>query len=82
MELIVVSPTQNNTYAIAWIEISTPAGSFVVQHGHMPMIIALKENTSLPFRLENGKQEVIVVPQGIAEITRSSVTIIINESML
>lgn len=82
MELVVVSPFETHTHDIAWIELTTLMGNFIVQHGHAPMVVSLKEQSFIVFRLESGKRETITIRQGIAEITRTKVTVLINEQRM
>lgn len=79
MLLQLVSPLRTQDYEIVWIELNTDAGNFVIQSGHAPMLLVLAPHSEIIFRLKNGKDEAIIVPQGIAEITRERATIIINE---
>ena len=79
MHLHIISPLRTLEYEIVWIELNTNAGNFVIQSGHAPMLLILAPNKEIVFRLKNGKDESIIVPQGIAEITREHATIIINE---
>lgn len=79
MHLHIVSPLRTVAYNIAWVELNTDAGNFVIQSGHAPMLLVLSPHKEIVFRLKNGKDESIIAPQGIAEVTRESVTLIINE---
>lgn len=79
MKLRITSPTRNRTESVSWIEINTTRGNFVIQDGHVPMIITLKPNSPVLFCLENEIQEAVSISTGIAHITRESVTLIISE---
>ncbi len=76
MELTIVTPESQRTIRIAWLEIETPAGNFVIQSGHAPMLVTLIPNHDIFVRLKNGKQENIFVRRGIVQITRRQTTII------
>ncbi len=78
MQLHIISPLRLNTHEIAWIELNTSAGNFVIQKGHAPTLLILKPNDEMVFRLKNGKQEVMDVGSGIAEITRDKVTVVLS----
>jgi len=79
MKLHIVSTIEEKTLDVAWFEINTPAGNFVVHRGHAPMIITLSENQPLTIRLRSGKEEVISVQSGVAEINRTESTVILGE---
>jgi F0F1-type ATP synthase epsilon subunit len=77
MKLTLLTPTHTIVYAIAWLEINTPQGNFVIQPGHAPMIITLSSNESMIFCLENGKQESITITDGIVHINRTEILILL-----
>ena len=79
MELKIISPESTQTYTIIWLELNTSTGNFVIQHGHAPMIVSLAPNKEVIFCLANGKQESLVPTGGIAEITRKSATLLLNQ---
>lgn len=81
MKLYVISPLSKKTVDIAWIELNTAAGNFVIQTGHAPTIMTLAANKEMTICLTNGKQETYVIRQGIAEITRENVTLILSENL-
>lgn len=68
MELSVISPTSKQEFSIAWIELETTVGNFVIQHGHAATVLLLTPNQSATICLNNGKQETIAIPGGIAYI--------------
>ncbi len=80
MKLEVVSPTEHTTYAVAWLELNTPVGNFVIQEGHVPMVVTVSPNKPIIFRLKSGKQKHIIPRHGIADIQRNSATLIITQS--
>lgn len=80
MDLHIISPQLTQTFSVAWLEINTPAGNFVIQRGHVPMILILSPDQAITFRLTNGKQDSIMIRQGLVEITRISATILMNET--
>lgn len=81
MQLHLISPRESSTHEVAWLELNTPTGNYVVQHGHAPMVLKLAQDQPLVFRLTSGKQETMNIRRGIAHITRTSVMILINESL-
>jgi F0F1-type ATP synthase epsilon subunit len=79
MELSIITPTYKKLYAIAWIELETTAGNFVIQPGHAPTILLLTPNNNALFCLSNGKQESVMIKEGgIAHIERNSATLLLN----
>ena len=81
MKLLIISPFSELTFDIAWLEINTGIGNFVVQQGHAPIILTLTPNKDITFCLTNGKQESFVIKQGIAEITRTSAMLLLSEDL-
>ena len=80
MNVILSSPSEYKTVEVVWLEINTPKGNFVIQKGHVPMIISLSENKPISYRLKSGKQESLMVRQGVASINRESVSIILSST--
>lgn len=80
MELKLISPTKTETFSIAWIEINTPAGNFVIQSGHAPTILTLEPHQPITFCLDSGKKNSITVLRGVIEITRETATIIASDN--
>jgi F0F1-type ATP synthase epsilon subunit len=73
-----VWPDKKVTAEIAWLELNTPTGNYVIQPGHAPMILALSPRKQLIYALKSGKEEVIMVERGIAEITRTNITLLLS----
>lgn len=80
MKLKIVSSNDYITHDVAWLELNTPKGNFVIQGGHVPMILTLSAKHPVIFRLKSGKQKTFYPEHGIAEITREQATIIVNET--
>lgn len=79
MKLHIVSALHTRVHDVAWVELNSDAGNFVIQSGHAPMLLVLSPNKEIVFRLKNGKEESLKVPQGIADISRTETTVIIQE---
>jgi F0F1-type ATP synthase epsilon subunit len=77
MKLDIVGPLQRETFSIAWLEVNSPAGNFVIQPGHAPMIITLNPNQDITFCLTNGKIQTHFITSGILEVNRKIATIIL-----
>ena len=79
MKFTLLSPTEKKQYAIAWIEVNTPIGNFVIQQNHAPTILMVKAHEPITFCLRNGKQETFLSSGGILEITRTSAVLLLND---
>ncbi len=81
MIFTIISPEKTEMHEIAWFEVYTLSGNMVIQPKHAPTILLLTPNKELLFCLKNGKQESILIPQGIVEVTRDQATLIINKPL-
>ena len=79
MELIIIGPTHKMTTKVAWLEVNTTVGNFVIQPEHAPTVLILEANKALTYCLTSGKQESRNLPGGIVEITPTSATIVVYE---
>jgi F0F1-type ATP synthase epsilon subunit len=80
MKLEISTPTRTAQFSIAWLELNTPSGNYIIQQGHAPTLLVLSEGQDINFRLDNGKQESLRVARGIAHIMRDQVVLVIQES--
>ena len=78
MELSIISPTKKEIIDIVWAECNTPLGNYVIQPGHAPTIFALSAHKPFIYCLKNGTEEVIMIKQAIAQITRTSIILLLN----
>ena len=79
MELTVTDRESSRSFSVAWIEINTPTGNYVVQPGHAPAFFIISPQQPLIFRLKTGKQTAINVRRGIIEVGRQRATLIVDE---
>lgn len=79
MDLAVISPTKKTIASIAWLEINTTVGNFVIQPEHAATVLILAENKPITYCLASGKQETTMIPAGIVEITPTAATIVVYE---
>jgi len=79
MELRVVTSQHIQKYIVTWIDLYTPEGNLVIQPNHAPIILILSPGKEVTFCLKNGKQESIMVSQGIIEVMRTYATLLINK---
>ena len=80
MKLSLITPFSKRVLEIAWLELNTPVGNFVILHGHAPTILTLSPQKKVTFCLSSGKQESFIVHRGIAEINRETATIIMDKT--
>jgi F0F1-type ATP synthase epsilon subunit len=78
MKLFMVSLDDKKSFDIAWLEVNTPTGNFVMQRGHAPMILILSPNKPLIYCLQNGQQESTTIQGGILHITREQATVVLT----
>ena len=76
MKLTITSATQEITHHVAWIEINTPTGNYVIQKGHVPTIMTLSANQLLAYRLQTGKEEAMLIQHGFITIDRESARVV------
>lgn len=69
IQLTIISPTEQEIHEIIWLEINSPAGNFVIQPGHAPMLITLTPQVPIMYCLQNGKVLSQVITGGILKIT-------------
>jgi F0F1-type ATP synthase epsilon subunit len=81
MKLVIMSPFTKKKFDVAWIELNTPVGNFIIQPGHAPTLLALSPHKEIVFCLSSGKQESYVIKQGIIDITRTGATLLLNEEL-
>lgn len=79
MDLTIVGYTGQKKYTIDWIELNTPTGNYVIQHGHAPTILQLNEQKEMVFSLASGNIETIKNGATLAHITREKVIILMNK---
>ena len=79
MKLIISTPYSLKELSIAWLEVNAPTGNYVIQEGHIPMILSLSPDQKLTFRLKSGREESITVRQGMITVNREETTAIITE---
>lgn len=78
MQLIIVTPEKKETVEVTWLELNTQTGNYIIQNGHAPMALALSPKQPFIYAHKNGKEEIVMVERGIAEITRSQVIILLS----
>jgi F0F1-type ATP synthase epsilon subunit len=78
MKLTIHTPQYKLIHDVAWLEINTPTGNYIIQKGHAPMITPLSSKKVVTYRLKTGKQESISILHGIVKIDRESATVVMT----
>ena len=81
MQLKIIGIDQSEQFNVAWVELQTKMGNFIIQPEHAPMIIELQPNSQIRFCLDNSKQKTFDILGGFAHVTRTDVTVLINNSL-
>ncbi len=81
MMFTIIGPTSKKILRVTWLEINTPVGNFVIQAGHAPTVLTLTGQQPITFCLKNGKQESLLIHEGVVEITRESATLFVNQEL-
>jgi F0F1-type ATP synthase epsilon subunit len=80
MKLLIVSQVSTQEYDIDWLEINTPCGSMIIQHGHAPLIATLVANKELSFYATiSGKKIIQLTRPGFLEVDKQGITALISE---
>ena len=78
MKLHIATPSEKHMLEIAWIELNTPEGNFIIQPEHVPMVVTQSPLSEISYRLRSGKEEVKKVVGGIAHVERDHITLLIT----
>ena len=81
MTLTLVTPLKTESCKIIALEVDSLVGNLVIQKGHVPTIITIKPYSDLIWTLPSGAQVKQKVSQGIADITRQGVTVIMEREV-
>ena len=77
MDLEIIGPLSHQVIPIVWLEVNTPAGNFVIQPGHAPLLVTLSPGQDITFGLKNGKFQTLTISAGILNVERTKATIIL-----
>lgn len=78
--LSIVTPIDQTTFEVEWLEIETPVGNRVILPHHAPLIAALKPRSILSYKLVDGQVDTRFAMSGVVEIDRTRVQVIINDA--
>lgn len=79
MNVKVLGPTTKKILKAEWIDVKTTTGSFLILPGHEPLTVQLIPNTPVSLGLAGGAISTIPIQQGIFQVNRRDVTIILDE---
>ncbi|MGE0206831.1 MAG: hypothetical protein AB7R69_03180 [Candidatus Babeliales bacterium] len=79
MNLTIIKPDEKKTVAIAWIEVNTAVGNFVIQPQHVPMALLVLPHQPITMCLSNGKIETFTTSGGILDVKRNEATLLIDQ---
>jgi F0F1-type ATP synthase epsilon subunit len=79
MNFTMISSHNKTVLKVAWIEINTPVGNFVMQRGHIPTILPICPHKPLTVCLANGKQETFHPSGGVIDVNRESALLVLSE---
>lgn len=77
MKLKIITTQKIVEHEVDWVELNTPVGNMIIQHGHAPMIIQLSQGYELIYQITGGAIESILIVQAVAHVIRSEVQILI-----
>lgn len=78
MKLIIITPHKKEEHTVAWIEINTLDGNFVIQKGYAPTTFVLTPEKECIFCFKTGKQESIIPKQeSLLNIHKDTATLIL-----
>jgi len=78
MKLIIITPQKKEEIDIAWVEIESLVGGFVILPGHAPMALTLKPKEKITICLTSGKQETIIPESGTIKVGRKIVELLLT----
>ncbi len=79
MKLTIVSLKGKTEHYIAWMEINTPDGNFVLQPNYTPTTFILGAHKDFTYCLTTGKLETVTLEkQALLSITRTSALLLLN----
>ena len=77
MDLVIASATSHQEQAVSWVSFDTTEGNFTVLNGHAPAVWVLKPRSALVLGFADERQETVLVPGGVVEVTRTGVQVLV-----
>jgi F0F1-type ATP synthase epsilon subunit len=81
MQLIIVSPFSKRAVDVEWVELNTPTGNFIIQPEHAPTIVTLTPGQRIIYMTTGGKEESFIISQAIVQVTRTTVTLLMQDTL-
>lgn len=79
MQLTIISPTKKEHIDVAWIELNTDQGNYIIQQGHAPTFFTLKARAPFTYCLKNGEHVAVMVKHAMVEVTRTHITVLLAD---
>ena len=76
--LEIIRPTSAETINVAWLEVESPTGSFVIGPQHSPLISLLKRKTDLIYQIADGPKIKIDVFGGLLRVQDDRVIVLLD----
>ncbi|MFC1843134.1 hypothetical protein ACFLYU_05755 [Candidatus Dependentiae bacterium] len=80
MKLKIISPETEQDFEVAWVDVQTHVGNFVILKDHAPMVATLVAQEPITFCLQNGKQETITPEGGTVEVFRKEIVLLLRST--
>ncbi len=83
IELTIIGPSTKMVIDVAWIDIETTQGSMIILPAHEPLLTELKAHSHMTYAQKNVDGSLfetsMQIASAIIDVTRSSVTVILDE---
>lgn len=79
MKLTIISMKGKSEHHVAWVEVNTPDGNFVIQPRHSPTTFILSEQKGFTYCLATGKLETITIERpAVLSVNRHSALLLMD----
>mgnify|MGYP000753514540 CR=1 FL=1 len=79
MKLVIQSFQSKHEYTVDWIQLVTPQGTRTIFSEHEPTLMTLVPHQEYRYQISAGAMVAAYTTQGIVEITRDTVTMLLQE---
>lgn len=76
----IVTPHENSTIKVSWLEVTSPAGNFVIQKDHTNSIFTVLDGISITFCIHNGKPQMLDVLDGILSVKENKICLVAQKA--
>lgn len=77
--LRIITPTQNTTHEVEWLEINTPAGNRVILPHHAPLIATLTPRSLIKYQPIGAEVIERQISHGVVDVNRTRVILVTND---